>query len=206
MSKNIRWKIITILVVLLVFSATGVYPILASRYNLPIPGWLKARQLQLGLDLKGGVHLVLKVHTEEAIRTFTTTTSEQLRESLRTAGVTVSSIGLAAHNSFRVEGVPADRDAEFRRIADEQVSASYDRGAASGGAYTFTMKPNIEADMREQAVDQALQTIDRRVNALGVSEPNISEYGQAEDQILVQIPRVTAVARAKDLIGKTAAA
>jgi preprotein translocase subunit SecD len=205
MSKNIRWKIITILVVLLVFSVTGIYPILASRYNLPIPGWLKSRQLQLGLDLKGGVHLVLKVHTEEAIRTFTTTTSEQLREALRTAGVSGVSIGLSAHNAFRVESVPADRDAEFRRIADEQVSASYDRGAASGGSYTFTMKPNIEADMREQAVDQALQTIDRRVNALGVAEPNIAEYGQGEDQILVQLPGVTEVQRAKDLIGKTAA-
>ena len=107
MSKNIRWKIVTILVVFIVFFTTGVYPILASRYSLPVPGWLQSRQLQLGLDLKGGVHLVLKVHTEEAIRTFTTTTSEQLRESLRAAGVTHSSIGLAAHNAFRVEGVGA---------------------------------------------------------------------------------------------------
>jgi preprotein translocase subunit SecD len=205
MSKNIRWKIITILVVFVVFFTAGVYPILANSYNLPMPGWLKSRQLQLGLDLKGGVHLVLKVHTEEAIRTFTTTTSEQLRESLRTAGVPHSSIGLAAHNAFRVEAVGADRDAEFRRIVDEQVSASYDRSSGAGGTYTFTMKPNIEADMRGQAVDQALQTIDRRVNELGVSEPNIAEYGQGDDQILVQLPGVTEVQRAKDLIGKTAA-
>jgi preprotein translocase subunit SecD len=205
MSKNLRWKIVTILVVLFVFFATGVYPILANRYGLPMPGWLARRQLQLGLDLKGGVHLVLKVHTEEAIRTFTTTTSEQVRESLRTAGVNFASIALSAHNAFRVEGVSADRDAEFRRIADEQVSANYDRSSGAGGTYTFTMKPNIEADMRDQAIDQALQTIDRRVNELGVAEPNIAEYGQGEDQILVQLPGVTEVERAKELIGKTAA-
>ena len=205
MSKNLRWKIVTILVVFVVFFATGVYPLLANAYSLPIPGWLKARQLQLGLDLKGGVHLVLKVHTVEAVRTFTSTTSEQLRESLRTAGVNYSTVTLAAHNAFRVEGVPADRDAEFRRISDEQVSGSYDRGSGAGGTYTFTMKPNIEADMRRQAVEQALETIDRRVNALGVSEPNISEYGQGEDQILVQLPGVTEVQRAKELVGKTAA-
>ena len=204
MIKNLRWKVITVLAVFLLFFAMGVYPVLANRYNLPAPAWLKNHQLQLGLDLKGGVHLVMRVHTDDALRTFTTTSGEQLREALRTAGVTVGAVALNSETAFRVEGVPGDRDAEFRRIADEQVSTNFDRGSASGGAYTFTMKPNIAADMREQAVEQALETVDRRVNALGVAEPNISRYGQSNDQIMVQLPGVTEVQRAKDIIGRTA--
>jgi hypothetical protein len=50
------------------------------------------------------------------------------------------------------------------------------------------MKPNIEADLRRATIEQALDTIDRRVNELGVAEPNISEYGQTGDQILVELP------------------
>ena len=70
------------------FFALGVYPILAQRYGLPAPGWLMSKQLKLGLDLKGGVHLVMRVHTGDALRIHTTTTSEQLREALRTRAST----------------------------------------------------------------------------------------------------------------------
>jgi preprotein translocase subunit SecD len=202
MTKNLRWKIVTIVVVFIVFFGIGVYPILAHRYGLPAPAWLKAQELKLGLDLKGGVHLVMRVHTDEALRTFSTTSSEQLRETLRTSGVNVASIALESDTSFRVEGVPGDRDAEFRRIADEQVSEAYERNPGAGGTYTFTMRDNIEADMREQAVVQARETIDRRVNELGVAEPNISRQGN--DQIMVQLPGVDDVARAKEIIRDTA--
>ena len=202
MMKNLRWKIVTILVVTLVFFSLGVYPILAQRYSLPAPGWLMAKQLKLGLDLKGGVYLEMRVHTDEALRTFTTTSSEQLRETLRTGGVNVSSIALASDTSFRVEGVPADGDAEFRRIAEEQVSEAYDRSPGAGGAYTFTMRQDVESDMREQAVVQARETIDRRVNELGVAEPTISRQG--DEQIMVQLPGVDDVDRAKEIIRDTA--
>jgi preprotein translocase subunit SecD len=204
MYKNLRWKLITIAAVFVLFFALGVYPILANRYKLPAPAWLLSKQLKLGLDLKGGVHLVMRVHTGDALRQHTTTTSEQLRESLRTAGVNVSSIALTSEKSFRVEGVAQDRDAEFRRIAEEQTAAHYDRSSSAGGAYEFTMKPNIDVDMRTQAVVQARETIDRRVNELGVTEPNISTYGAANDQLLVQLPGVTDVARAKEIIRSTA--
>ena len=59
--SNLRWKLITVVAVFVVFFGIGVYPILASAYHLPIPKWLADRQLKLGLDLKGGVHLVLQV-------------------------------------------------------------------------------------------------------------------------------------------------
>jgi preprotein translocase subunit SecD len=204
MNKNLRWKLLTCVAVFLIFVTVGVYPIAAQRYHWPLPNALAAKQLRLGLDLKGGVHLVLRVQTDDALRTHTTTTSEQLREALRTAGVNVTTINVTAPTTFHVEGVPADRDAEFRRVADEQSATNYDRTSGAGGAYDFTMKPNIANDMREQTVVQALQTIERRVNELGVAEPNISRYGQSNDQILVQLPGVSDVARAKEIIRNTA--
>jgi preprotein translocase subunit SecD len=202
--KKIRWKIITVIGVFTVFFAIGVYPILANRYGLPASAWLKSKQLKLGLDLKGGVHLVLRVHTDEALSTSTTTTSEQLREELRTPGVALKGVSVTSPTSFRVEGVPQDRDAEFRRVADEVTAGNYDRNPGAGGTYDFTMRPNITNQMREQAVGQALQTIDRRVNELGVAEPSIARHGSAGDQILVQLPGVTDVARAKEVIRSTA--
>src|SRR5512132_3229890 len=116
MYKNLRWKLLTVIGVFVLLFSAGVYPLLAQKYHLPIPGWLAAKQLKLGLDLKGGVHLVLRVQTDDALRIHTTTTSEQLREALRTAGIGPS-IKVTAPDSFRVEGVPGDRDAEFRRLS-----------------------------------------------------------------------------------------
>jgi preprotein translocase subunit SecD len=204
MKKNLRWKIITILSVFVVFFATGVYPMIAARYNAPIPGWLADFQLRLGLDLRGGVHLVMRVHTDDALRMQTTMTSEQIRETLAEAGVTIAAITVTSPTTFRAEGVPGDRDAEFRRVAEEQAAANYDRNPGAGGSYEFRMRPNIEADMRRLTVEQALETIDRRVDELGVAEPNISEYGQTGDRILVQLPGVADVARAKEIIRSTA--
>ena len=203
MYKNLKWKITTIVSVLVIFLSLGIYPLFAQRYHLPIPGWLMAYQLKLGLDLKGGVQLVLRVNTDDALKATTTATSEQLRESLRTATVPVSSITVTSPTTFRVEGIPQDRAAQFRTSADEIAATSYDPNPIAGGVYEYRMKPTVERDMREQAVDQALQTIDRRVNELGVSEPSIARQPQG-DQILVQLPGVTDVARAKEIMGKTA--
>src|SRR5215213_3179095 len=108
MIKNLRWKVVTIAVVFVLFFGVGVYPILANRYNLPAPAWLKAKQLQLGLDLKGGVHLVMRVNTNDALKSFTLNTSEQVREALLTAGVTVGSIAPTSEKAFKIEGVPTD--------------------------------------------------------------------------------------------------
>jgi len=204
MNKNIRWKILTSLGVFIIFFAVGVYPILAQRYHLPLPGWLAAKQLKLGLDLKGGVHLVLRVQTDDALKITTTTTSEQLREAVKSANIPVTSIAVTTPTSFHVEGIPQDKDAEFTRLADDQTAVNFERNSGAGGTYEFTMRPNIAATMREQAVTQARETIERRVNELGVAEPNISLYGQTADQILVQLPGVTDVARAKEIIRNTA--
>ena len=92
--------------------------------------------------------------------------------------------------SFTVTGVSPDQDAAFRNALTE-VDVNYDR-TSSAGSYTFTLKPNIVVQLREDTVNQALQTIERRVNELGVAEPIVARHSAA-DQILVQLPGVTDV-------------
>src|SRR3990170_448684 len=202
--KNIRWKVFTVVGIFALFFLLGVYPIVASRYSLPAPGWLKAKQLKLGLDLKGGVHLVLRVHTDQALKTSTTTTAEQVREAARAAGINLTAVTVPSPVTFRVEGVPEDKHTECRGIVDGIAGTNYDRNPGAGGSYDFTMRPNIAVQMRQQTVTQARETIDRRVNELGVTEPNISEYGNTGDQLLVQLPGVADVPRAKEIIRSTA--
>jgi len=202
MYKNLRWKLLTIVVVIAVFFTVGVYPLMADHFHWPLPAALKAHSLKLGLDLKGGVQLELRVNTDDALRITTTSTSEQLRDSLKNSNTAYGNITVVAPTTFRVEGIPQDRDSAFRTAADE-IATNYDRNPQGAGAYEFRMKPNVERDLREQAVDQTLQTIDRRVNELGVTEPQIARQPQ-NDQIIVQLPGVSDVAHAKDIIGKTA--
>ena len=195
---NIRWKILTILVVLVVFAGVGVYPIVASRFHLPSPGWLQEKQLKLGLDLKGGVQFEMRVQTDDALRLETDTESERLREDLTKKAIPFTSLTSPDVSHFRVEGVPPAQDAAFRAAANE-VQANYDRAPGVNGTYTFTLKPNIANTLRDEAVVQARETIERRINELGVTEPSISQQGS--DQLLVQLPGVSDVDRAKSIMG-----
>ena len=86
MYKNLRWKALTIFAVLVLFSGIGVYPLLAQRYNWPLPGWLHAKALKLGLDLKGGVQLDLKVNTITGPATLTTIGKPNQQTPAATAG------------------------------------------------------------------------------------------------------------------------
>ena len=188
MRKNLRWKLLTILAV----AAAAVFAVYPPE-----------DQVRLGLDLRGGVHLVLQVQTDDALRVETETNAEQLSEQAGLVGIDLLSAGASAPAEIRVEGVPADRDQEFRGIADDLLQVSYNRQSAGSGAYTFRMLPGIERQLREESVRQALQTIERRVDELGVAEPIVAPYGVAGDQILVQLPGVEDVAGAKEIIRST---
>ena len=202
MNKNIRWKVITILAVLVIFAAVGVYPIIASQYGIKSPSWLMEKQLKLGLDLKGGVHLVLRVQTDDAIRLESEQEMERLRAALRTRNINVTSLTMPSIAQIRVEGVPPAQDAAFREAAAD-LATNFDRSPGTNGSYTFTMKPNIQVTLRQESVVAARQTIERRVNELGVAEPSIAQQGANGDQILVQLPGVTDVEHAKEIIRST---
>ena len=189
MGKNLRWKILTIV---------GVTALAVVSFYPP------QERVRLGLDLRGGVHLVLRVQTDDALELETETSMEQFREALAEASVQVSGISGIAPSEFRVEGVSGEQDAAFRALADEHLQATYNREPGVGGSYVFRMRPNIAVQLRDETVRQALQTIERRVNELGVAEPIVAPHGLGGDQILVQLPGVTDVARAKEIIRSTA--
>jgi preprotein translocase subunit SecD len=199
---NLRWKVITVLAVLVIFASVGVYPIIATRFGITQPSWLIEKGLKLGLDLKGGVHLVLRVQTDDALRIESETEMERLRELLATSKVAIGNIALVTPVQFKVEGVKPDQDAAFRQAAAE-VETNFARDSGVNGTYTFTMRPNVQVTLREEAVVQARETIERRVNELGVTEPSIAQQGTDGDQILVQLPGVTDVNRAKEIIRST---
>src|SRR5689334_4939137 len=153
---NVRWKVITILAVLVVFGAVGVYPIVASRYGITKPEWLVSRGLKLGLDLKGGVHLVLRVQTDDALRSESEAEMERLREQLATNNVTTTNMTVVSPTEFRVEGVRPEQDAPFRdSVTAAGADTNFDRTPGVNGTYTFRMRPNIQVQMREEAVVQA---------------------------------------------------
>jgi preprotein translocase subunit SecD len=182
--KDIRWRIILIVVVI-GLSIWSFYP----------PG----SKIKLGLDLKGGVHLVLRVHTDDALRVEAETMVERLRDSLTRAGVAFTKAEVVSPTEFRVEGI--QDDAGYRNAAVD-ADTNYDRSSGPNG-YSYRLKPNVENQLREGTVTQALETIERRVNELGVAEPIVARYSGAE-QILVQLPGVTEVRRAKEIIRSTA--
>src|SRR5437016_5643292 len=124
---NLRWKVVTILGVFVIFCAVGVYPIAAQRYNIKEPSWLVDKALKLGLDLKGGVHLVMRVQTEDALRLVTEQETERLREELKSKNIPFTRLEAPDPTHIRVEGVPPTQDAAFRQIANE-VSANFERG------------------------------------------------------------------------------
>ena len=184
MTKNLQSRA-AIIVAVIALSIWAFYP----------PG----QKINLGLDLKGGVHLVLRVQTDDALKLETDTTVERLRDTLTRAGVAFTKLETTSPTEFVVEGIQNDQ--AFRQTAVDP-DAAFNRGSGAG-RYTYTMKPNIAQQLRGEAVTQALQTIERRVNELGVAEPIVARQGTV-DQILVELPGVSDVQRAKDIIRSTA--
>ncbi len=195
MTKNLRWKVLTIVAVVVV-AVVAFWP--------PFDTAGTSGKVKLGLDLKGGVHLVLRVQTDDALRLETEMASERLRSSLSGKGINGVTVTPQPPTRIQVTAVPTAQDQAFRQLADAELASIYNRTPGASGSYTFEMRPNMAVQLREQSVQQALQTIERRVNELGVAEPVVAPHGNAGDQILVQLPGVSDVARAKSIIRSTA--
>src|SRR5918996_4507226 len=142
----------------------------------------------------------MRVQTDAALRIETETTVERLRDTLSRAAVQYMGLEVTSPTEFVATGV---QNPQAFRTAAVEVDAVFGRSPGAGGRETYTMRPNIVAQLREEAVNQALQTIERRVNELGVAEPIVARQGAA-NQILVQLPGVTDVQRAKEIIPSTA--
>lgn len=170
------------------------------------PEFWPHKKINLGLDLQGGMHLVLEVQTDDAVRNAMDVKISNIREALRKKAIKHRNIKLddsANTLSLRLLATE-DLGALKAIIADDfpelEVISSTPDGSAS--LVSLGMKATIADQKRKLATDQALETIRNRVDEFGVSEPDIRKQG--EDRILIQLAGITDTKSAKDLIGKTA--
>jgi len=200
MSDQLKWKFVLILIVLLVciFGVIGLP-------NFPTsPAELKnnlADRIHLGLDLKGGSHLVLQVQLEEAIAQHCDETVDELKNQLHTKNIGVGEIREVDDTHILVRDVDSNSAGAFRDLVNSQFT-DWTVGPAAGEAsgYELTMKPSVIADIRQTTMNQTLETITRRINALGLTEPTIAFTGRSDDEILVQLPGVGDPTAAKEVI------
>jgi len=160
-----------------------------------------AEKIKLGLDLRGGTHLVLRVNTDDALRAETNNNLDFLLQELEDAGVTGAQGERASDISFQVKGVPIEQD---DKLKDNTFLKDLWDQRRSGDDLVFTMKTLQANHLRDLAVRQALETIRNRIDAFGVAEPVVHREGIGGDRIVVQMPGVDDPERVKDLIKNTA--
>jgi len=211
MNKNLTWKTILIIAVTLVFLAGIIFgPNPAQSISVWKSEGLRAaiqQNIHLGLDLRGGTHLILQVRVNDAVKADADTAIDRLKTEMRAANITyadVSQPDTQGHpDQIVVKGVSLDQRNNLLSIVNERLP-EYNVSSGADNSYVITMKPSALQDLKNRAVTQAIETIRNRIDALGVSEPVIEEHGLGQYQILVQLPGVDDPARVKDIIKSTA--
>lgn len=198
MNSQLKWKFIFILLVILVciFGLIGI-PFPTSfgqiRQNL-------SDRIHLGLDLRGGSHLVLQVQVDEAIGQRTDQAYDALQKALQDKNI--------KHEMSRVDNThilvsnlnPADSGTLSDIVTNQFTDWVLAPAAGQANGFLLTMKPSAVADLRTSTMEQSLETITRRINALGLTEPTIAFTGRGDNEILVELPGEGDPTRAKAVI------
>ena len=206
MKKNLKGRILAIIVVLLI----SIYGIIGIPSGFSGKALLDAitRRIHLGLDLKGGAHLILQVQVADATNAETDNMVGTVQQDLKKAKLPFSQVvkpdPTAKPQQLRVDGVPPANQSAVRSLLDQKYSNEYDLSGGSDGAFLLTMKPPVLSALEAKTVSQAIETIRDQVDSLGVSEPVIQEYGLGKDQILVELPGIDDLDRVKNIIQDTA--
>jgi preprotein translocase subunit SecD len=204
MRKNLTSKTVLIIAILLVF-VFGIFGIPHGLGGQALKDAL-AKRITLGLDLKGGTHLVLQVMVGEAVSAETDNALGRLQTDLQAAGVSVGSILKPNPNdplTIQINGVPADKRSDVRNMLDTKYGQQYNIGSTQDG-YTLTLKPGEQQALEKKAMQNSIETITTRINSLGVTEPTVQEYGLGKNQILVELPGLDDPDRVRDVIQSTA--
>ncbi len=195
--NNLSWRVLAVFGVM----------IAAIIYVLPTiePSFWPHKKINLGLDLQGGMHLVLEVDTDKAVEGTIERIIQEIRSSLKKEHIRYAALSRIEGNRILIklkgqkyiDGFEKTLDKEFQNM--RILSRSMD-----GDVLTMQIDlPDRETDqIKKLAADQALETIRNRIDQFGVSEPDIRRQG--EKRILVQLPGIKDTKRAKALIGKTA--
>jgi preprotein translocase subunit SecD len=201
MNPNLKWKALFILAVILlcIYGLVGL-----PNFPTSVAGIKDnfSKQIKLGLDLQGGTHLVLQVQVQEAIAQETDQMVDRLTKQLRDKNIRFEEIRRVDDTHILVRNIDSNSTSSFRDFVQQQYSAQWDSAPASGEAsgYMLTLKPSTVAQIQETTMTQSLETIERRIDALGLTEPTIQRRGRNENEILVQLPGEGDPQRAKDVI------
>jgi len=209
MGKNVRARTAVIIVVI-VACIIGIIGIPKSFADLRTNF---GKNIRLGLDLKGGSHLVLQVQVQDAVKANADQTMDRLKEDLKKQNISWTSMDRndpqrpedADSVEVTIKGIMATQTGAFRTLITEKY-ADWVLTAQNSTDYTLRMKPSELVALKRDTVEREIQTISNRINQLGLTEPVVQQYGRAGDeyQILVQLPGVDDPARVKELIGTTA--
>ena len=206
MKKNLKSRLALIIAVLLIFTY-GIFGIPSGLSGKDLATALTQR-IHLGLDLQGGVHLILQVKVQEAVSDETDSVVSRLQQDLKTAHLSFSQVykpDPSKPDMVRIEGVTPATSGSVRSMLDDKYSNDYDLDSSNNDTvFTLTMKPPVEKALEEKTVEQAIETIEERVNSLGVREPRVAPYSLGSNQILVELPGISDLDRVKEIIQSTA--
>lgn len=203
------WLAATYVAVIVLGILTALPNLLSPATLDRLPAWFPQTHVSLGLDLKGGSHLVLEVDAAALAEERLQTLVQDARKLLRTADISTSSIRRVRDTVTVVLTDPAMRDratTELRKLANAVglggATSDLDVKVVGEGTLALTLTEAGLLDRRNAAVGQSLEIIRQRIDQVGVSEPTIQRVGA--DRILVQLPGVQDPARIRQLLGSTA--
>ncbi len=185
MKKDILWRFILILIVV-ISCIIFLYP--------------PKEKIRLGLDLKGGSHLVLEVQTQDALIADRNDAFDFLQEKLKKEAISIEDKEFPNPFTFSIK-VPDEKIDDALKIAEDNLPG-WDV-SISGNNLVAKMRTNTQREREELAIRQALETVRNRVDALGLAEPTILRQGSS-NRIVVQLPGVDDPERVKDIIKATA--
>jgi len=168
MNKNLGWKVIVIVGTLLVF-LVGIFGVPQSFTGAGLLASLQNR-IHLGLDLKGGTHLILQVQVNDAVNVDSDNAMERLKVDLRARKINYADIGKpdAANHPEQVvlKGVPPESTSDLRSLVSDRLP-EYDLVSGAENTWTISMKAQTLAELKKRAVTQAIETIRNRIDQLG---------------------------------------
>ena len=206
MPSKLRWKWLAITVVLAgcVFGIAG----LPRSMGELSANWDK--RVRLGLDLKGGSHIVLQVQVQDAFKAEADAAIEALRGPFRKENVAYNSmdrndpdsIETAESIQINIKGVPVSQANEFRRVANDLLGGQWLLASENKTDYRLTLRKEAAAKLRQDTLTQSIRIMERKANGLGVAEAAVQRRGGAggEAEILVQLPGVDDPARVKAIL------
>ncbi len=201
--KNLSWRLYVVPVVIIV-ALIYLFPTIHMKINHEQrPTLWPNTQINLGLDLQGGMHLVLEVETEKAVEGQIERMADDMKSLIRKEGFKQKGIRPVGKNSFSVKVLEEKTDLFYEFLNREFRELKINTESESGITTFLLTLPEKEVEyIKKMAVEQAIETIRNRIDEFGVNEPDIRLQG--ENRILIQLPGIKDTKRAKNLIGKTA--